>query len=150
MNYLKSTLLLIVILFTTHVYSQDVASKFDQLARDFEKATMASNAEKLGKLFTADAVFTDEYGDSYAGRKAIDKRWDNMFTKVKYKNLAIDISEIINLGNGMHMARGGYAVSVKVGDATMDMTGQYYIICKLEGNKLLIHRQISSRDDQPM
>lgn len=150
MNYLKSTLVSLAILLSTQVFSQDIASRFDQLASDFEKATMASQAEKLGKLFTKDAVFTDEYGDSYAGRKALVKRWSNMFSQVKYKNLKIDITEIMDLGNGMHMARGGYNVSVKAGDAKMDMTGQYYIICKLEGNKLLIHRQISSRDDQPM
>ncbi len=150
MKFLKTSLTLLILLLFTNIQAQDVQATFEKLARSYEKYVNTGQSENVGSLYTPDAVFTDEYGESYTGKKAITKRWKNTLSQVKYKGLKISISEIMPLGSDLYMGRGGYMLTASAGDMTMDVQGQYYIICKVKNDKILIHRHISSRNDKPM
>ena len=150
MKILKTSLTLFILLLFANIQAQDIETTFEKLASTYEKYVNDGQAENIGSLYTSDAVFTDEYGDTYAGKKAVTKRWENTLSQVNYKGLKISISEIMPLGNDLYMGRGGYMLTASAGDMTMDVEGQYYIICKVKNDQLLIHRHISSRNDKPM
>ena len=67
-------------------------------AREFVRAFNAGDASAIGALWAADAEYTDERGEVFRGREAIEKAYAELFARQRGATMAITIESIRFLG----------------------------------------------------
>ncbi len=75
-------------------------------ADDFVKAFNAADAKAVGALWATDAEYTDESGQSYHGRAAIEKEYADLFKEHRGATMTVNIESIRFLGPDIAMEKG--------------------------------------------
>ena len=83
----------------------------------FVKAFDAADANAVGALWASDAEYTDESGQSYHGRAAIEKEYADLFKEHRGATMTVTIESIRFLGPDIAVEKGIAKVKVAGGDA---------------------------------
>src|SRR6185295_12103428 len=75
-------------------------------ADDFTKAFNAADAKAIGKLWIEDAEYTDESGQSFRGRAAIEKEYADLFKEHPGATMTVAIESIRFLGPDLAIEKG--------------------------------------------
>ena len=86
-------------------------------ADEFVKAFNAADAKAIGVLWASDAEYTDESGQSYHGRAAIEKEYTDLFKEHRGVTMTVTIESIRFLGPDIAVEKG--IAKVKSADATL-------------------------------
>jgi uncharacterized protein (TIGR02246 family) len=92
-------------------------------ADTFVKAFNAGDAKAVGALWAVDAEYTDESGESYQGRAAIQKEYADMFKEHRGATMTVTIESIRFLGPDIAVEKG--IAKVKLAD---DSLGARYTV----------------------
>jgi uncharacterized protein (TIGR02246 family) len=86
-------------------------------AREFTRAFNAGDASAIGKLWAADAEYTDERGEVFRGREAIENAYAQLFAQQHGVTMAVTIESIRFLGPLVASEKGIAQVTPASGDA---------------------------------
>ena len=95
-------------------------------ADEFVKAFDAGDAKAVGALWATDAEYTDESGQSYHGRAAIEKEYADLFKEHRGATMTVTIESIRFLGPDIAMEKG--IAKVKLPAANADMGSRYTVV----------------------
>ena len=91
----------------------------------FVKAFNAGDAKAIGALWAPDAEYTDESGQSFHGRAAIEKEYADLFKEHPGATMTVTIESIRFLGPDTAVEKGVAKVKLPKGDAA---TGARYTV----------------------
>ncbi len=94
-------------------------------AEDFVKAFNAADAKAVGALWATDAEYTDESGQSFHGRAAIEKEYADLFREHRGATITVSIESIRFLGPDIAVEKGIAKVKTPSGDPA---TGARYTV----------------------
>jgi uncharacterized protein (TIGR02246 family) len=94
-------------------------------AEDFVKAFNAADAKAIGALWATDAEYTDESGQSFHGRRAIEKEYADLFQEHRGATITVTIESIRLLGPDIAVEKGLAKVKSAAGDPA---TGARYTV----------------------
>jgi uncharacterized protein (TIGR02246 family) len=94
-------------------------------AEDFIKAFNAADAKAIGALWATDAEYTDESGQAFQGRAAIEKEYVDFFKEHRGATMNVTIESIRFLGPDIAVEKGIAKVSFPSGNAN---TGSRYTV----------------------
>jgi uncharacterized protein (TIGR02246 family) len=86
-------------------------------ADDFVKAFNAADAKAVGALWASDAEYTDESGQAFQGRAAIEKEYADLFKEHRGATMTVTIESIRFLGPDVAIEKG--IAKVKSADASL-------------------------------
>ena len=88
-------------------------------ADDFVKAFNAGDAKAVGALWATDAEYTDESGQSFQGRAAIEKEYADLFKEHRGATMTVTIESIRFLGPDIAVEKGIAKVKLPSADAAL-------------------------------
>ena len=88
-------------------------------ADDFVKAFNAGDAKAIGALWATDAEYTDESGQSFQGRAAIEKEYADLFKEHRGATMTVTIESIRFLGPDIAVEKGIAKVKLPSADAAL-------------------------------
>lgn len=95
-------------------------------ADEFVKAFGAGDAKAVGALWATDAEYTDESGQSYHGRAAIEKEYADLFKEHRGATMTVTIESIRFLGPDIAVEKG--VAMVKLPSQNADMGSRYTVV----------------------
>lgn len=111
-------------------------------AEEFVKAFNAGDAKAVGALWAPDAEYTDESGQAFHGRAAIEKEYADLFRQHPGATITVTIESIRVLGPDTAVEKGVAKVRLPKGDAA---TGaRYTVVHARRGGKWTM---VVGRDD---
>ncbi len=88
-------------------------------ADEFVKAFNTGDAKTIGLEWSDDAQYTDESGEEYHGRAAIEDEYANLFKEHPGATITVDIESIRFLGPDIAIEKGVARAKLPGGDADM-------------------------------
>ena len=95
-------------------------------ADEFVKAFNSGDAKKIGAEWSTDAEYTDESGQEFQGRAAIEKEYAALFKEHPGATIAVDIESIRFLGPDIAIEKG--IASVKLPKQTASTAARYTVV----------------------
>jgi uncharacterized protein (TIGR02246 family) len=106
-------------------------------ADDFVKAFNAADAKAIGALWATDAEYTDESGQSYHGRAAIEKEYADLFKQHRGETMTVAIESIRFLGPDIAVEKGIAKVKSPKADAAVG--ARYTVVhAKRDGKWIMV------------
>ncbi len=105
-------------------------------AEDFVKACNAADAKAVGALWAADAEYTDESGQSFRGRPAIEKLYADMFKEHPGAAMTVNIESIRFFGPNIAVEKGVTRLTLPSGEAS---AARYTVVhARRDGNWTMV------------
>jgi uncharacterized protein (TIGR02246 family) len=106
-------------------------------ADDFVKAFNAADAKAIGDQWATDAQYTDESGESFHGRAAIEKEYADLFKQNRAATIAVTIESIRFLGPDIAVEKGIAKIKLSSPDARMG--ARYTVVhAKRDGKWIMV------------
>lgn len=95
-------------------------------AEDFTKAFNAGDAKAVAALWAPDAEYTDESGQAFQGRAAIEKEYADLFTEHRGATVAVTVDSIRFLGPDIAVEKG--VAKVKLPGENVGTGSRYTVV----------------------
>jgi uncharacterized protein (TIGR02246 family) len=106
-------------------------------ADDFVKAFNAADAKAIGALWATDAQYTDESGESFHGRAAIEKEYTDLFKQNRSATVSVTIESIRFFGPDIAVEKG--IAKVKLSSPEAHMGSRYTVVhAKRDGKWVMV------------